>query len=278
MKEFHIITGGNSLVEHFKREKGDEYPEIKEIKMGDPLWKRFLDDPQFLERVYEFLAENPKAHSAELNCFFRYCEERSINPQDCEVYLAGTKTPSNEIARQTITRYLTKNRITNVLTSLELPGYFGEEFAIRAHEFTRGLSEMLDRFIYIARKKKMEGYRVVFSPTGGFKPHVIVCGLAGFLTGSEVYYIHEEFKETIVFPPLFYLPRRREIDVLRELSDKIPRSGKDWEEFQNKYSEEVERLEYYGLVDVEEDRFGKRYRIKITNMGIWAFEYLKEKF
>ncbi len=52
-----------------------------------------------------------------------------------------------------------------------------------------------------------DGYIVYFNPTGGFKAHVIATALAGFLVGAQVYYMHEEFKDLVYIPRLFYLPK-----------------------------------------------------------------------
>ncbi len=276
-KEFHIITVGNSLIGHFKNKKVDNYPVIKEARMGDDVWERMLDDPSFIDAVYNFLCENPSGYSAELRYLFKYREKKEINLSDCEIYLAGTKTASNEIVVRVLTRFL-KNQGVNAFYTFSLPGYFHRDYEIRVDEFVKGLSEMLDKFVYLARKKKDEGYKVIFGAVGGFKAHVVVCALAGFLTGSEVYYIHEEFNDLIGFPPLFYLPKRKEMEVLKILSDKKPISGKECEDLLNKYPEEIDWLNFYGLVDIETNEFGKRFRIKITNIGLWALRYLEKRF
>jgi len=57
----------------------------------------------------------------------------------------------------------------------------------------------------IGEEKKEKDYKVVVNPTGGFKAHVIAAAIAGFFLRSEVYYIHEEFKELAVLPPLVNL-------------------------------------------------------------------------
>jgi hypothetical protein len=42
-----------------------------------------------------------------------------------------------------------------------------------------------------------------------------------------------------------------------------------------KYEDEIERLEIYGLVEVERDEVGKEFRIKISNKGRLIVERLR---
>ncbi|MGC9109570.1 MAG: hypothetical protein ACP5HI_04920, partial [Caldimicrobium sp.] len=69
------------------------------------------------------------------------------------------------------------------------------------------------------------------------------------------------------FPPLFYIPKGKEIELLKILADKRPRSGRECKEIFEKYGEEIERLILYGLIEEEKDDTGRIFRIKITNKG-----------
>jgi len=272
--EFHIITVGNSLIANYQKATDDS--KIKKAGMGDGIWLELINDSSFLDKIYIFLSEKPRERSAELNSFLRYCERHSISPSACEIYLSGTQTASNEIALTTIEKYFKEKLNCTMYSPPQFPGYFDKPLETAADEFIKGLTDILDHFIYLASKKKKEGYKVVFNPTGGFKAHVITSALAGFLTGCEVYYMHEEFKDIIKFPPLFYLPRGNELKVLETLSDKKPKSGKEFDTLINKYADEIDRLEHYGLVEIERDEFGKGYRIRITNKGNWVYGCLRE--
>ncbi len=77
-------------------------------------------------------------------------------------------------------------------------------------------------------------------------------------------------------PPLFYFPRGKEIELLKILSNKVPRSGKEFEDISKNYENELERLQNYHLINIEQDETGISFRIKITNKELWAYEYLKE--
>ncbi|MBO8131608.1 MAG: hypothetical protein H0Z29_08860, partial [Candidatus Marinimicrobia bacterium] len=94
----------------------------------------------------------------------------------------------------------------------------------------------------------------------------------------EVYYIHEEFDDVIVFPPLFYIPKNKERELLEILKKKSMEDDIKYEMLENKYSKEIERLEHYGLIVRELDRStGKFSRINITNRGILYLELTKEE-
>ncbi|MEN3039351.1 MAG: putative CRISPR-associated protein [Candidatus Kryptonium sp.] len=265
-KQFHIINVGNSLLTNFQKVTS----EISKVSQADnEFWKKMMDDSRFLDDIFNFLKSNPKENSAEMNTFLRVVE--NVDPKDVEVYLSGTNTHSNEICVVTIQRFL-KSEGYGIYNNPTFSGYFFEasiyddEYA--KDEFVKGIAKMLDTFIYLALEKMKEGYRVFINPTGGFKAHVIACALAGFLTGCEVYYMNEEFKTVVYLPRLLYLPKGREIDLLNILSDKEPRSGFDFERIKKEYSDELERLKVYGLVEVELDKqTGEEYGVKITNRG-----------
>lgn len=267
-RQLHLITVGNSIITNFQKKSATE-AEIKYAKEDDKIWDKLIDDGVFLNRLYEFLKSAPGENSAEINSFERFLEQRNVKHTSCLIYLIGTKTTSNEIAKNTLERYF-KEKGCELLTSKEVSGYFWESRhsdKMAIEEFTKGISDLLDRFLRVAMKKKEEGYEVVFNPTGGMKPHVITCALAGFMTASPVYYIHENFRDIVILPPLLYLPRGKELNVLSELKERVY-SGAEYNKLRSANEEEVERLRIYGLVEIETDeRTGKDYRIKLTERG-----------
>jgi len=273
MNTFYFISVGVSIITNYMKTGKIEQRPVSDNKF----WKEKLNDRNFLNEVYEFLASDPKKNSAELNSFLRIA---SSEPKENEIYLIGTKTPVNEICVRTLERFL-KERGYVIYTPKEVSGYFWEadtyspEYA--KEEFVRDISLLIDRLIYVAKKKKESGYNVIFNPTGGLKAHVIACAIAGFLTGSPVYYIHEEFNEIIKLPDLFYLPKGREIELLEKLSDKEPRSGSDFKKIEAEYENEIERLEMYGLIELKYGDDGKPYRISITNKGLLFLEKLNRR-
>ncbi len=269
-KQLHIITVGNSIITNYQRWTNEF--RIKNAKINETIWSELIKDSAFLNSIFDFLKENPRERSAEINSYEGYRSMKGIDSRGCLVYLCGTKTAINEIAVRTLENYF-KERDIELLTPKEVSGYFWEkeiDEKIAVNEFQKGVTGLLDTLLRIATKKKEEGYEVVFNPTGGMKPHVIASALAGFITGSEVYYIHEEFekKDIVLLPPLLYLPRGSEIDVLMKLKETNFLSGNDYEKLKNKFKEEIERLKIYGLVEVEVDeKIGKEYRIRLTDRG-----------
>ncbi|MEO0224186.1 MAG: putative CRISPR-associated protein [candidate division WOR-3 bacterium] len=269
MKEFHIISTGVSLITNAQRK--NIIP--SDIRIADEnKWKELLENPQTIEKLKGFIKENPKLSCAELNTFLRVIENKNYN--DIEVYLFGTSTNSNELSRRAIESYL-KEIGVKLYNPYEVSGYFFEaqfDEKYARDEFKKGIVELLDRLISIASKKMNEGYNVYFNPTGGLKAHVITCALAGFLLNCDIYYMNEEFNEVVFLPKLFYLPKGRELEVLKELSKETIISGEHAKILFDKYNDELTRLEIYGLVDIERDT--EVYRLKITSKGSFILRNL----
>lgn len=276
MKEFHIITVGTSIITNAQKEKIAGLTG-KEKVSDENFWSLKLEDKNFLYQLMQFVNQKPRIVSAELNTFLRVVKNK--NPEEISVYLISTKTKIGEICKIVLENYL-KESGYNLFTGFEISGYFWEtqffnrEFA--ENEFKKDISELVDRLIYVAQKKKEEGYRVFFNPTGGLKAHVISCAIAGFLTNSEVYYMNEEFKNVVFLPLLFYIPKGEEITLLMHFKNKKTIREKEYEEIKKRYINEIRRLEIYGLVEVENDNCGNPYQIKITNRGqFWIQQFLK---
>lgn len=260
MKEFHIISTGVSLLTN--AQKDGFFPQIK--VSDENHWQRVLEQPEQIEKLTKFLKNNPMKACAEMNTFLRVVEGK--DPAKIEVHLFGTKTASSELCRRCIERFL-KDSGYIVYTPYEVSGYFLEanfDIAFAHDEFKKGISELLDRLIYIANRKIQEGYTVYFNPTGGLKAHVIATALAGFLTGRQLYYMNEEFQNVVFLPKLFYIPRGREIEVLKKFKDNHTLSEMESKQIISSYSEEVERLTLYGLIEIQKDNTEK---LRLTTRG-----------
>lgn len=264
MKQFHIISCGVSLITNAQKEKVIEERKISDEKY----WEDFGKTENF-KKLLDFFEKDPKKACAELSTFLEVYENEK-NKKNIEIYLFGTKTAANEICRKIITDYLEKLGFS-LLNSTEVSGYFREAYSKTEKEasekFVSETSDLLDSLIRLARRKKAEGYKVFFNPTGGMKAHVIVCAIAGFLTESEVYYKNEEFNKVLFLPPMIYIPKGKEKELLKILNDKkIISSISDVKKIKEEYCEELERLYSYGMVYIESDE-GKDYRIGITERG-----------
>lgn len=272
MKEFHIISSGVSILTNAQR--AGVLP--VEVRISDEsYWKSILDEPTKIKEIKDFVSRDPYKHSAELNTFLRVIDGK--NSKDIEVYLFGTNTSSSELCRIVLEQIL-KEKGVKLYTPIEISGYFWEaqydsNYAI--DEFKKGVSELLDRLIALGRKKKEEGYKVFFNPTGGLKAHVIVTALAAFLIDADVYYMNEEFNDIVFMPHLFYLPKGGELKILEKLHSESIVSGLEAQNLYNEMKNELERLSLYGLITLETNEEGIIYRIRITNKG--KLLYMKSK-
>lgn len=264
-KEFHIICSGVSIIKNAQKE--EKIP--ANVKISDEsYWRSLLDNPTEIEKIKQFVEEDPYKNSAELNTFLRVVEGKA--PENIEVYLFGTNTSSNELCRRVIEAIL-KSRNYRLYTPHDFSGYFWEasmydvKYAI--DEFKRGISDLLDKLIYLALRKKEEGYKVYFNPTAGFKSHVIATAIAANLVNAEAYYMNEEFNEIVFLPKLFYLPKGREIELLKILGSKGRVEGPEMEKIMESYKDEIERLLIYGMIEKETKELGEEHKLQITNKG-----------
>ncbi len=231
-------------------------------RFGDnEFWEEKEDDRDFLESLYADVESNPYGMSAELNSFLRKVE--GLNPEDVCVYLIGTDTPSGKIALKTIERYLDNKGYCRLGTHRTVHGYFKsrevDEDPVEA--FKEGMADLMDRLLNLVMDHS-DKYKIFFNPTAGFKAHVIVLSIAAALTGKPFYYIHEEFKDVIDFPPLFYIPKEEEKEFLRLLEIKKVLGPQGIEP----YVDVIRKLERYNILDVESED-GKVIRVKLSGLG-----------
>lgn len=256
MREIHMISTGNSLISNFQ--KNGLIDPSKKVS-DENFWSEILGNSNLINSILNLLRESPFKYSAELNTFLRVVDSKS--PENIEVYLFGTRTASNEFCRRIIEAYL-KEMGYGIYVPYEVSGYFWEAcFDEKAalDEFKKGISELIDRLVFIAESKKKEGYKVYFNPTGGLKAHVIATALAAFITECDIYYMNEEFSQVVFFPKLFYLPKGRELELLKKIID--GKSNIDFEE----YDDELLRLKSYGFIEICE--FDGARKIFLTEKG-----------
>lgn len=103
-------------------------------------------------------------------------------------------------------------------------GYQGGGNAARA---LRALSALLLESI---REAERNALQPVLCATGGFKSEIAFCNLVGILTGTMVYYIHDQHQELVRLPPL---PIREDAQFFKRYGETIawleeePRSRRD---------------------------------------------------
>ena len=123
----------------------------------------------------------------------------------------------------------------------------------------------------MAKQKHQEGFKIYFNPTGGFKAHVIMLGLASALTGFPFYYIHEEFKDVIEFYPLFLKLNQKEKELIEYLHRVKRISKNDAPQLFEKYRELIEQLANLGIFEIRTDETSL-FEVKITPLGETIYE------
>ena len=220
------------------------------------------------------MEENPRKNSAELNALLSFLEKRGIKEENylnIYFYLIETTTASGELSAEIIRTFLKKKGFKDLGSPKEVHGYFREltEGEDKVERFQKGLTELLNATIYVAKRKSKEGFKVYFNPTGGMKAHVIMLGLASALSGFPAYYIHEEFKDVIEIPPLLFKPSQEERQILFTLKE--AKRKKLWEleglmEDKSKLENTLYKLSNFGLVELR-DEDGKIIEARITPLG-----------
>jgi putative CRISPR-associated protein (TIGR02619 family) len=270
MKELHIITVGTSILSNFGRIKNIKLPPFSD----ENFWSQKLEDKTFHEELLKFLEENPKRYSAELNSLLSFLEKRKIEDfGNVYFYLIGTATSSGELCVTVLRNYLKKKGFRDLGEPKEVYGYFKElkEEEDRVESFQRGLRELLNATIRLAKQKHQEGFKIYFNPTGGFKAHVIMLGLASTLTGFPFYYIHEEFRDVIEFYPLFLKLTEEEKALIKLLYETKRISRSDKPDLLKEYENIIEQLANLGIVEIKKDD-SILVEVKITPLGETIFE------
>ncbi len=207
VREFHIVTVGNSLLRHWL-----DHENQNTIPMHDHgYWSSVVDNPGVLENILSFLETDPSQFSAEVRSLEGYLKRFHRHPSDLCLYLIGSQTPSNDVVRSVLLQHF-KMHDYEIFDPQTVPGYHPIKPSESAeNSFQKGLALLLDHCVKITRHVRSEYHRICINATGGYKAHVIVAGLTAFITGATLYYIHEEFQEIIVYPPLFYYPSQEEL-------------------------------------------------------------------
>ncbi|MCX7955057.1 MAG: putative CRISPR-associated protein [Bacteroidales bacterium] len=267
-KQFHVISTGISLITNAQR-KGI-FQDIKVLE--EQAWQEILDNPSEIEKLYNFLKENPCQNSAEINTLYNFIGD--YNHELIEVYLFGTNTSVNELNRIVLKKFLA----TEGFILYEEPVF--EAFMISNDEerFIKDIHALVSHLINIAKKKIDAGYQVYFNPTGGLKAHVIATSVVAFILNCPTYYMNEEFRKVVLLPNLIYLPNEKEIDLLTKLSDKKPIRGKLYETLKKDYCDEINNLINCGLLLDEKDENGISFGLQITESGIFILSQIKLKY
>ena len=167
-----IITVGTSLIGNYKKaHNGDSYDE---------------------ESLFNFLCENPKKNSAEINTFLN--EEVVEHKKKNKAFIFSSDTDEGKMCADAISRYISECDSMHMGTEIKVIKNLNDS---SAHLFkTSGLSNLMSEIVKVITKFKDCGLIV----TGGYKGATAYASLAGTLFGKKVYYQHEDFKTLITMP------------------------------------------------------------------------------
>jgi putative CRISPR-associated protein (TIGR02619 family) len=178
MSRCFICTVGTSVITN---------PDNRNFK-----WKRGNPLPLKEDIVKWLNGADPIIASAELHTLFR------LKPEEGEraVFLHSDtdegKLCAESLAESTKYKWQLSTEI-DIIKSLEYRG------GTQAAAGLKNLSRLLIKHKDSAIKR---GETPVFCATGGFKSEISFSNLMGILTGCEVYYIHEQFRELVRMPVL----------------------------------------------------------------------------
>ncbi|MCX7959935.1 MAG: hypothetical protein N3B13_12910, partial [Deltaproteobacteria bacterium] len=102
VKQFHIMTVGNSLINNFKHERNQS--DINEVSL------------------YDYLIAKEKMACAETNSFISFLKQYNVDSQICTIYLIGTDSEDNKMILNLLIRYFKEIiKVNEVLKGKTIP-------------------------------------------------------------------------------------------------------------------------------------------------------------
>lgn len=244
----HIVTVGVSVLANAA--KAGLVPSVEEavaaVRSGADVRRRLVS----------FVRDDPWAASAELNAMRSFLEEGSVE----EVYLVGTSSPACDVVVDVLVQVLREAH--GVPVSGKTAPVLSED---EEERFAASLLALWDILIEFLRRRRAEGREVLINATGGLKPELAVCLVAGNLAGVAVYYRHEEFGRAVVLPTLVWAGCPPAIRGALERLGAGVLSGPEAEQFHAEHA--GSRLEALRLIRVERDDEGQIYRVRLAPYG-----------
>lgn len=248
----HVVTVGISVLTNAARAGILEGLDLRD----DVAVSAIRADGQARARLVDHVRSDPWKASAELNAMRPYLEGGSVE----EAYLIATSTAACDLASDILQRVLRED--FQVPVSGKGPPVLARDEEAR---FAASLQALWDALLDFIRRRLAEGREVAINATGGLKPELAVCLVAGNLTGVPVYYRHEYFDRTVVLPPLVWALCPVEIRAaLRRLAGGLV-SGPDAERYYA--TNDGLTLERLRLIAVERDDDGLIYRVRLAPYG-----------
>lgn len=194
--QHHIITVGISLLTNYRSKHNDGLPKEEQIDRKVVLGRSL--------EVKKFLAENPRAASAEINTleaktdFLRGDKSFSVS-------LVYSETDEGKTAASHLEDFLKEKNIRStslVLRDMTIPANEGGEPDAKRKAAEEGLREFRRRIAdHVQRlKKQTPEPDILFCASGGFKSEIAVFYGLGKELGLPVYYMHEIYNIAIELP------------------------------------------------------------------------------
>lgn len=213
-------------------------------------------DAGMRERLVSFVRRDPWSASAELNAMRSFLEEGSVE----EVYLVGTSSRACDVVVDVLVRVL-REAYDVPVSGKAAPVLPDDE----EERFATSLLALWETLIDFLRRRRAEGRDVLINATGGLKPELAVCLVAGNLAGVPVYYRHEEFDRAVTLPTLVWADCPPSIKgALERLGGGVV-SGPEAERFHAEHA--GSRLEALRLIRVDRDEDGRVFRVRLAPYG-----------
>jgi putative CRISPR-associated protein (TIGR02619 family) len=232
-KKFFVISTGTSILGNFVR-SNKESERVKKYSMdkwanlapNDPLQRKIENfipkGNEVHDSLLEFVMNNPKDASAELNSFLSFLEKYMIKKEDIEVLIYSTDTSNNRLTAQIVYEYLQGEGFRLVGNVVVV-----DNFGVSVDMFELGLTNLLDKVVGVLKSKVDQGYEIYVNATAGYKPETTFLVLASMLVSKLspiVFYQHEAFKEPIILPLIPIVISKEYKEVAEKFKEPTPQN------------------------------------------------------
>jgi putative CRISPR-associated protein (TIGR02619 family) len=184
----HILTTGISLLDNFRR------AQTPPLSLEDAIPHN--------KRLRQYLNNDPKAASAEINALQNRTNFLDAKSKDLAVTLIYTTTPEGNLVFSLLKSFL-KAKVAQV-HSIPLKGFDAPSKTKEGSNPQKTAAEALTQMRvsvaeHIAKIQKQSA-EIELNCTGGFKAEVAILYELGRTLRVPVYYLHESFKVCITLP------------------------------------------------------------------------------
>lgn len=197
----HIILVGASITTNAYSKKILEKP-VKELE--DALVKGEFNRKSLRDRLLNFVLEDPKNASAELNTCLDLISEGYRRGRQQWAYLLCSDTEVGRLCASILKEYLEQFSKRSLGGRLSVEEPIEIENLGNPDKFGDGLANLYKTIVDLVKNHKDQGDTAFIHATGGYKPETAIAILAANTpgAGAPVFYIHEHFRKTIRIPAM----------------------------------------------------------------------------